>query len=277
MPAAGKRGREDTQDNNVACPVVSILAAGKRWREAAQDDASLLASAGCASLEADWQRVLLPVLRSREWAGLAAFVSSARARGAVYPPASDTFSALRYCSLSAVKVVIVGQDPYHGAGQAHGLAFSVPPGVAVPPSLRNILKEVADDVGAPADVRGSAAAGGSLAGWARQGVLLLNTVLTVAGGAAGSHAGHGWEAVTAAILAAVIARKEVPCAFLLWGKPAQAAVAGLGLDIAGCVLEAPHPSPLSSYRGFFGCKHFSQANAYLARAGAAPVRWHERA
>lgn len=268
MPASGKRSRADDSPADVQSSPrmveISIV-----------DDATLLASAGCEKLDSGWQRALLPVLRSREWAALSAFVAAARSRGIVYPPASDTWTALAACPLSAVKVVILGQDPYHGAGQAHGLAFSVPPGVAIPPSLRNILKEVADDVGAPPSAS-AAAANGSLAGWAKQGVLLLNTVLTVDAGAASSHAGRGWEAVTSALVAAVIAR-DAPCALLLWGKPAQAVVAGLGMSLGQCrVFQAPHPSPLSSYRGFFGCKHFSKASDYLAGAGVEPIRWHDR-
>jgi uracil-DNA glycosylase len=172
------------------------------------------------------------------------------------------------------------QDPYHGPGQAEGLAFSVPRGVAVPPSLRNVHKELASDVPA-ALPRALPPAHGSLAAWAAQGVLLLNATLTVRGGAANSHAGRGWEAVTDAAIAAVAAR-PAPAVFLLWGKFAQATAGLVQRSAAGgggaggrrhTILEAPHPSGLSAHRGFFGCRHFSAANAALVKAGGAPVDW----
>ena len=266
----------DTSGKAVAS-TSSAVSGRKRGREpaaggAGSDDAALLAAAGLDGVDAGWQRALLPCLRAPAWASLRAFVSAARARGAVYPADRDVFAALAACPLERVRVVILGQDPYHGAGQAHGLAFSVPAGVAVPPSLRNMLKEVADDVGGgAAPGRG---AGGSLAGWAAQGVLLLNSALTVAAGAPGSHAGVGWEAITRAALAAVLARPQ-KTVLLLWGKPAQAQAAGLDVSRA-TVLTAPHPSPLSAFRGFFGCKHFSRANAALAHAGVEPVDWLAR-
>jgi uracil-DNA glycosylase len=176
--------------------------------------------------------------------------------------------------LQEVKVVILGQDPYHGPGQAMGLSFSVPEGVPHPPSLRNIFKELADDCAIPAP------ASGDLTPWARQGVLLLNNSLTVEGGQAGSHAGRGWDAITDACVAAVAQRDE-PAVFILWGSHAQkkaSRIAELNADEQGqrarhCVIRSPHPSPLSAHRGFFGSKPFSRANAFLEQAGREPVDW----
>ncbi len=183
----------------------------------------------------------------------------------VYPPRDQLFTALHLTPLDQVKVVILGQDPYHEPGQAHGLAFSVPAGQQLPPSLRNIYKELEDDLGiAPASH-------GNLSSWASQGVLLLNTVLTVEAHKANSHKAFGWQNFTDAIISAVAAKDE-PVVFILWGKPAQAKRA-LVKNPKQLILEAPHPSPLSSYRGFFGCKHFSQANEYLAQQGVKPIDW----
>ncbi len=183
----------------------------------------------------------------------------------VYPPRDQLFTALHLTPLDQVKVVILGQDPYHEPGQAHGLAFSVPAGQQLPPSLRNIYKELEDDLGiAPASH-------GNLSSWASQGVLLLNTVLTVEAHKAISHKAFGWQNFTDAIISAVAAKDE-PVVFILWGKPAQAKRA-LVKNPKQLILEAPHPSPLSSYRGFFGCKHFSQANEYLAQQGVKPIDW----
>ncbi|GAA0658194.1 uracil-DNA glycosylase [Sphingomonas insulae] len=201
---------------------------------------------------------------------LDAFLEAEAAAGkAVYPPVEDRFRALALTPLPDVRVVILGQDPYHGPGQAHGLSFSVRPGVKVPPSLANIYKELHADLGiAPARH-------GFLEHWARQGVLLLNTVMTVEGGRAASHRGRGWEALTDAVIRAVAA-KPGPVVFLLWGTHAQAK-AGFVRTIAQggehLVLSAPHPSPLSAYKGWFGSRPFSQANAFLERHGAAPIDW----
>ncbi len=174
----------------------------------------------------------------------------------IYPPAKDVFNALFFTPLDQVRVVILGQDPYHGPGQAHGLAFSVPFGVAAPPSLANILKEVEADVGI------KRAAHGNLEYWAKQGVLLLNAVLTVEKSKANAHAGKGWETFTTAMLKAVCEKRK-GVVYMLWGKPAQERGKVVPRN-GNCVLEAPHPSPLSAYTGFIGCKHFSKANAYLA-------------
>ena len=184
----------------------------------------------------------------------------------VYPPERDVFNAFRTTEFGQVKVVILGQDPYHGAGQAHGLAFSVQPEIAVPPSLVNIYKELATDIeGFEIPQHGY------LQHWAEQGVLLLNTVLTVRAGAAHSHATFGWEVFTDE----VIRQLDKECehlVFMLWGSHAQKKGAFIDRK-RHLVLTAPHPSPLSAYRGFFGCKHFSQANAYLQAHGLEPIDW----
>lgn len=194
-------------------------------------------------------------------------VREERLRGiTVYPPAADVFNAFRQTAFADVKVVILGQDPYHNVNQAHGLAFSVREGVDVPPSLQNIYKELADDIDGFA-----VPLHGCLNAWAQQGVLLLNTVLTVRAHQAHSHAALGWERFTDRVIAQLNAHRE-HLVFLLWGSHAQKK--GAFIDTARhLVLKAPHPSPLSAYRGFFGCRHFSQANDYLQRNGIAPVNW----
>lgn len=194
-------------------------------------------------------------------------VQAERAAGTqVYPPAANVFNAFKATDFGQVKVVILGQDPYHGAGQAHGLSFSVQAGVAPPPSLVNIYKELADDIAGfqiPAH--------GCLQRWAEQGVLLLNTVLTVRAGQAHSHAALGWETFTDRVIA-VLNQEREGLVFLLWGSHAQKK--GAFIDRSRhLVLSAPHPSPLSAYRGFFGCRHFSQANAYLQQQGLAAIDW----
>lgn len=185
----------------------------------------------------------------------------------VYPAPDSLFRAMVLTPLSAVRVVILGQDPYHGSGQAHGLSFSVPEGIPAPPSLRNIFREITDDIygGIPQQFSTN------LTRWAVQGVLLLNTVLTVEQGRAGSHRGLGWETVTDQIIAAVSRACPHPV-FMLWGAPARKKRALVDRDSC-CLLEAPHPSPLSSYRGFFGCRHFSLANTWLEEHGLLPIRW----
>ena len=184
----------------------------------------------------------------------------------VYPPERDVFNAFRMTEFGNVKVVILGQDPYHGAGQAHGLAFSVQPEIAVPPSLVNIYKELATDIeGFQIPQHGY------LQHWAEQGVLLLNTVLTVRAGAAHSHATFGWEVFTDEVIRQLDKERE-HLVFMLWGSHAQKKGAFIDRN-RHLVLTAPHPSPLSAYRGFFGCKHFSQANAYLQANGLKPIDW----
>lgn len=195
-------------------------------------------------------------------------VETARQTAAVYPPVERTFFALTATPPKAVRAVILGQDPYHEPGQAMGLAFSVEKGVKLPPSLRNIYRELEDDLGIPAPKHGD------LTAWAERGVLLLNTVLTVEQGRANSHSTWGWQAFTDAVITATN-RLPQPIAFILWGSQAQKKAA-LIRDAAGPrkLLCAPHPSPLSSYRGFFGSKPFSQTNAFLTKHGQSPINWH---
>ena len=185
----------------------------------------------------------------------------------VYPDRSSIFAALRFTPLDTVRVVIVGQDPYHGPGQAHGLAFSVPQGVAAPPTLRTIFREVARDVSSRVPLDQST----DLSRWACQGVLLLNTVLTVEQGKPGSHRGIGWEGVSTDILQTVVQIRP-GAIFLVWGEPAGRCVGGLDPQPRH-MLRAPHPSPLSAWRGFSGCGHFSRVNDLLALRGEAPIRW----
>lgn len=216
-----------------------------------------------------WRGVLAPVLATPEARRLGGFLKAEEAAGkAVYPPRGTRLAALELTPLDAVKVVILGQDPYHGPGQAHGLSFSVQPGVRVPPSLVNIYKELHSDLGLPIP------ATGDLTPWARQGVLLLNNSLTVEGGQPASHQGKGWEAITDAVVAAVAA-KEAPCVFMLWGSHARKKaerVPGL-MHSRHLVLTAPHPSPLSAHNGWFGSRHFSQANAFLEANGRGAIDW----
>lgn len=201
---------------------------------------------------------------------LQTFVAVKRAAGPVYPPEADVFNALARTPFDQVRVVILGQDPYHGAGQAHGLCFSVRRGVSAPPSLKNIFKELSADAQvAPSFVPPSH---GELTAWADQGVLLLNNVLTVDADNAHSHAGQGWELFTDRVVKELNDRRE-GLVFLLWGSPAQKKAAAVDRS-RHLVLEAPHPSPLSAYRGFFGCGHFSQTNAWLAKRGEKTVDWN---
>ncbi|MGB3754272.1 MAG: uracil-DNA glycosylase [Parerythrobacter sp.] len=219
-------------------------------------------------LPEDWRAVLEPALATAETEALAAWLAGEEATGkTVYPPREERFAALRVTSLADVRVVILGQDPYHGPGQAHGLAFSVPDGVKLPPSLRNIYRELADDLGIETPT------GGNLTGWAKQGVLLLNTTLTVEAGEAGSHARQGWERVTDAVVAAVAAKPE-PCVFILWGAHAQKKAARvLKREGRHLIVSSPHPSPLSAYRGFFGSRPFSRADTFLASRGRGRIDW----
>lgn len=193
------------------------------------------------------------------------FLASEYRTQVIFPPMNDIFNAFKLCAYEDVKVVILGQDPYYGDGQAHGLAFSVKKGVDVPPSLKNIYKELADDVGFVPPAHGC------LEGWAKQGVFLLNTALTVRKGQPLSHRGKGWEVFTDHVISLLSAR-EKPMVFLLWGSNARSKKALIDRT-KHLVLEAPHPSPLSAFAGFFGCRHFSQANAFLTRMGQKPVDW----
>jgi uracil-DNA glycosylase len=215
-------------------------------------------------LPAPWRAVLEPLLDPAATAALAAFVAAEYANHTVYPPIEDLFAAYRLCPPDRTRVLILGQDPYHGPGQAHGLSFSVRAGVRIPPSLRNVFAELAEDMGVPPP------ASGDLTGWARQGVLLLNAVLTVRAAAAASHAGKGWEAFTDATIKALNARDQ-RVVFLLWGGYARKK-AGLITNSAHVVLEAGHPSPLNT-RGFRGARPFSAANKALADAGRPVIEW----
>ena len=217
-------------------------------------------------LEDSWKRRIGDYLRNDEMAALGAFLRQRKAQGAkIYPPGAQIFSAFNATSFDDVKVVILGQDPYHGLGQAHGLCFSVQPGVPVPPSLDNIFKEIQRDLGIARPDHGC------LTPWAQRGVLLLNSVLTVEDGRAGAHQGKGWEGFTDHVVD-VLNRERERLVFLLWGSYAQAK--GKVIDTARHrVLKAPHPSPLSAHRGFLGCGHFSSSNDYLRRQGIAPIDW----
>lgn len=218
-----------------------------------------------AAIDNDWLPAVNAEFKKPYYADLYKFVKEEYSKVAVYPPSDEIFSALHLTPLSKVKVVIIGQDPYHNVGQAHGLCFSVRPEVEIPPSLVNIYKELQSDLGCRIPNNGY------LVKWAEQGVLLLNTVLTVRAHQANSHQGKGWEQFTDAIIRAVNA-EDRPIAYLLWGRPAQSKMSMLN-NPKHKVFTAPHPSPLSAHRGFFGCKHFSQANAFLEENGLAPIDW----
>lgn len=213
----------------------------------------------------NWKDSLINEYNSEYYKELTAFLKNEYSTKVIYPPATEIFNALKYTPLSRVKAVILGQDPYHEPNQAHGLCFSVLPGNPAPPSLENIYKELKDDCGCYIPNNGY------LKKWADQGVLLLNTVLTVRAHAANSHAGHGWERFTDAVIKAVNEENR-PIVFLLWGSPAQKKAAFLN-NPNHLILKAPHPSPLSAYKGFFGCKHFSKANEFLTSNGCTPIDW----
>ena len=214
-----------------------------------------------------WQKLLNTETEKPYFHALADRVAAAYAAGEVYPPETDVFAAFRLTPPEAVRVVILGQDPYHEPGQAHGLAFSVKDGTKLPPSLVNIYKELEADLGIPP------AGGGDLTGWAQQGVFLLNSVLTVERGKADSHKAFGWETFTAAVVAA-LADLPQPMAFVLWGAQAQKK-AGWAADspYPRLVLQAPHPSPLSVYRGFYGSRPFSRINEFLRNSGEKEINW----
>ena len=216
-------------------------------------------------VEEGWRKALADQWEAPYFGELARFVHDEYRNGTVYPPASQVFAAFDACPFEDVRVVILGQDPYHGPGQANGLCFSVNPGVRMPPSLVNIFREVSDDTGAPFP------ADGNLDRWARQGVLLLNATLTVREHLAGSHQRRGWETFTDAAIKALSDRRE-HIIFLLWGSYAISK-RGLVDETRHLVLTSPHPSPLSAHRGFFGNHHFSRANRYLSLHGLQPVKW----
>ncbi|MBR1758764.1 MAG: uracil-DNA glycosylase [Lachnospiraceae bacterium] len=218
-----------------------------------------------AAIANDWLIPLQSEFKKDYYKELYRFVDQEYKTHTIYPKAEDIFTALHLTPLHDVKVVILGQDPYHGPGQAHGLCFSVQPQVEIPPSLQNIYQELHDDLGCKIPNNGY------LVKWAKQGVLLLNTVLTVRAHDANSHKGHGWENFTDAIIQAVDA-EDRPIVFLLWGTPAGRKAEMLH-NPKHLILKAPHPSPLSAYRGFFGCKHFSQCNDFLIRHGETLIDW----
>ena len=216
-------------------------------------------------MDPGWAAWLQQEFNDPYFAELKQFLVREREQYTVYPKGRDILRAFELTPFEAVRVVILGQDPYHGPGQAHGLCFSVPAGIPPPPSLQNIIKEIARDTGAP--MTGS----GDLTHWAKQGVLLLNATLTVRDGAAGSHQGHGWERFTDAAIRALSNGRE-GVVFLLWGKYAQDKQVLSDAD-RHYIFKAPHPSPLSAHRGFLGCGHFSAANEILAAQGGSPIDW----
>ena len=213
----------------------------------------------------EWDALLADEIQKDYYLKLRQFLISEYTTRRIYPPMEDIFNALRHTSYSYLRAVILGQDPYHGPGQANGLCFSVGDGVPFPPSLQNIFKEVSDDTGTPIPPTGN------LDRWAEQGVLLLNAVLTVRAHEAASHAGHGWETFTDAVVRAIAQRKQ-GIVYMLWGSYAQKKGA-IADPQRNCILKAVHPSPLSVYRGFFGCRHFSRANEYLRSVGQEPIVW----
>ncbi len=212
-----------------------------------------------------WRPLLEPELKKPYFSALSKQVAAAYKSSTVYPAPERIFAALTACPPTNVRVVILGQDPYHGEGQAHGLSFSVPEGIKIPPSLRNIYKEIAADIGTPPP------ASGNLERWAAEGVLLLNATLTVTAEKAGSHQKFGWEQFTDALIAN-LSHEQEHLVFLLWGRFAQSKAAFIDTS-KHLVLTAAHPSPLSAHNGFFGCRHFSQCNAYLTAHKLSPITW----
>ena len=218
-----------------------------------------------AAISNDWLEPLKPEFSKSYYKELYARVKDEYEKHVVFPPANEIFSAFELTPLKDVKVVIIGQDPYHNVGQAHGLCFSVKPDVAIPPSLVNIYKELESDLGCYVPNNGY------LVKWAKQGVLLLNTVLTVQAHQANSHRGIGWEEFTNAAIS-ILNQQDRPIVYILWGAPAQTKKKMLN-NPKHLILEAPHPSPLSAYRGFFGSKPFSKTNAFLEANGLMPIDW----
>lgn len=217
------------------------------------------------NIEESWKHILHTEFEKPYFKTLASFVRSAYTDTRIYPPPKHMFEAFTLCPFDTVKVVILGQDPYHGYAQAHGLAFSVQAHSAIPPSLKNIYKEIHRDIGTPIPTSGD------LSRWATQGVLLLNATLTVEAGKAGSHQGNGWEQFTDAVIQ-TLSNEKSHIVFILWGKYAQAK-SSLIDSSKHLILTAPHPSPLSAHTGFFGCAHFSKANMYLVETKQEPIIW----
>ena len=217
------------------------------------------------AIQNDWLAPLSPEFKKPYYANLYKKIREEYASTQIFPPSDEIFTAFELTPLAEVKVVIIGQDPYHGDGQAHGLCFSVKPDIETPPSLVNIYKELNSDLGCYIPNNGY------LTKWAKQGVLMLNTVLTVRAHQANSHRGIGWEEFTDAAIR-ILNEQDRPIVYLLWGKPAQMKKTMLN-NPKHLILEAPHPSPLSAYRGFFGCQHFSKTNAFLTENGLTPIDW----
>lgn len=217
------------------------------------------------AIQNDWLTPLTPEFKKPYYAELYKKIREEYSTRQIFPPSDEIFTAFELTPLSEVKVVIIGQDPYHGDGQAHGLCFSVKPDIETPPSLVNIYKELNTDLGCYIPNNGY------LTKWAKQGVLMLNTVLTVRAHQANSHRGIGWEEFTDAAIR-ILNEQDRPIVYLLWGKPAQMKKSMLN-NPKHLILEAPHPSPLSAYRGFFGCQHFSKTNTFLKENGLAPIDW----
>lgn len=216
-------------------------------------------------IEESWGEALKSEFAASYFSELKEFLSKDKKQYQVFPPGPDIFSAFNHTPLSRVKAIILGQDPYHGEGQAHGLSFSVPDGVRLPPSLKNIYTELADDLGIVPPISGN------LENWAKHGVLLLNATLTVRKGEPGSHQGKGWEIFTDQVIK-TISDLRAGIVFILWGKFAQDKISLID-ESKHFILTAPHPSPFSVYRGFYGCKHFSKANAILLENGLEPIDW----
>lgn len=214
----------------------------------------------------DWWSVLAPVFAQKEFIELNDFLNLEEQNYTIFPPKKQIYHAYELTSFANTKVVILGQDPYHGINQAQGLSFSVTRGIAVPPSLRNIYQELMDDLAI------SPVKHGDLTAWAQQGVLLLNTVLTVREGQPNAHQKHGWEILTDATISALSAKNE-PVVFILWGRPAQQKAKLIDVT-NNLIITSPHPSPLAAYRGFFGSKPFSKTNEYLVAHGQKPIDWH---
>lgn len=215
----------------------------------------------------DWDALLKEEFEKEYYLALRQFLKSEYFSRRIFPPMNDIYNALRYTSFENTRVVILGQDPYHGAGQAHGLCFSVKEGTPPPPSLKNIFKELYEELGIPEPPCGE------LVGWAKQGVLLLNTTLTVREASPQSHKGKGWEILTDRIIS-LINEKKTPVVFMLWGGNARAKKTLIN-NRNHLVLECAHPSPLSAYAGFFGCGHFVKANAFLEAKGEKPIKWEQ--
>lgn len=216
-------------------------------------------------IEPSWKRALENAFQQDSFLNLVSFVKDEYSKEKIFPEGKNIFNAFWYCPIDKVKVVILGQDPYHGPGQAHGLSFSVKPGVPFPPSLLNIFKEIKSDLGKDLPPNGD------LTRWADQGVFLLNATLTVKAHQAGSHQKKGWEEFTDEVIK-TISRERENVVFLLWGAFAQKKAEMIDSS-KHCILKAPHPSPLSAHRGFLGCKHFSKANEYLISKGINPIEW----